>query len=34
MHILCTGAAGMVGRKLMARLRKDGGLGGRAYAVG
>ena len=27
MHILVTGAAGMIGRKLIARLVKDGGLG-------
>jgi nucleoside-diphosphate-sugar epimerase len=32
MHILCTGAAGMIGRKLTARLRKDGALGGRAIS--
>jgi nucleoside-diphosphate-sugar epimerase len=32
MHILCTGAAGMVGRKLTARLLKDGALGGRAIS--
>jgi D-erythronate 2-dehydrogenase len=30
MHILITGAAGMIGRKLTARLVADGGLGGRA----
>src|SRR4030088_2949943 len=30
MHILITGAAGMIGRKLTARLVKDGGLNGRA----
>jgi nucleoside-diphosphate-sugar epimerase len=30
MHILITGAAGMIGRKLIARLVKDGGLNGRA----
>ena len=29
MHILITGAAGMIGRKLTARLVKDGELGGR-----
>ncbi|TIX42440.1 MAG: NAD-dependent epimerase, partial [Mesorhizobium sp.] len=29
MRILITGAAGMVGRKLIARLAKDGTLGGR-----
>ena len=29
MHILVTGAAGMVGRKLTARLARDGHLGGR-----
>ena len=28
MHILITGAAGMIGRKLVARLAKDGGLNG------
>src|SRR5918995_1816752 len=28
MHVLITGAAGMVGRKLIARLVKDGGLNG------
>ena len=28
MHILITGAAGMIGRKLTARLAKDGGLNG------
>jgi D-erythronate 2-dehydrogenase len=32
MHILCTGAAGMIGRKLTARLAKDGALGGRAIS--
>ena len=31
-HILCTGAAGMIGRKLAARLAKDGALGGRAIS--
>lgn len=30
MHILVTGAAGMIGRKLLARLVKDGGLHGRS----
>jgi nucleoside-diphosphate-sugar epimerase len=30
MHILITGAAGMIGRKLTARLVKDGALNGRA----
>jgi nucleoside-diphosphate-sugar epimerase len=30
MHILITGAAGMIGRKLTARLVADGGLNGRA----
>jgi nucleoside-diphosphate-sugar epimerase len=30
MHILVTGAAGMIGRKLTARLVKDGSLNGRA----
>jgi nucleoside-diphosphate-sugar epimerase len=29
MHVLVTGAAGMIGRKLTARLVKDGGLAGR-----
>ena len=29
MHILITGAAGMIGRKLTERLAKDGGLNGR-----
>jgi D-erythronate 2-dehydrogenase len=29
MHVLCTGAAGMIGRKLTARLRQDGALAGR-----
>jgi D-erythronate 2-dehydrogenase len=29
MHILITGAAGMIGRKLMERLVKDGGLNGK-----
>jgi len=29
MHVLITGAAGMIGRKLTARLVKDGGLNGR-----
>jgi nucleoside-diphosphate-sugar epimerase len=29
MHVLITGAAGMIGRKLAARLVKDGGLNGR-----
>jgi nucleoside-diphosphate-sugar epimerase len=33
MHILCTGAAGMIGRKLTARLHKDGVLGGLAITV-
>ena len=28
MHILITGAAGMIGRKLIARLAKDGNLDG------
>ena len=28
MHILITGAAGMIGRKLTERLAKDGGLSG------
>jgi D-erythronate 2-dehydrogenase len=30
MHILITGAAGMIGRKLTARLVKDGGLNGKS----
>src|ERR1700684_3919570 len=30
MHILMTGAAGMVGRKLTTRLARDGALNGRA----
>ena len=30
MHILITGAAGMIGRKLTARLLADGKLDGRA----
>src|SRR5438445_7988721 len=30
MHILVTGAAGMIGRKLTARLAKDGAVHGRA----
>ena len=30
MHVLITGAAGMIGRKLTERLVKDGGLNGRA----
>src|SRR5687767_13799082 len=29
MHILITGAAGMIGRKLTDRLAKDGGLNGK-----
>ncbi|MGE5535528.1 MAG: NAD-dependent epimerase/dehydratase family protein, partial [Acidobacteriota bacterium] len=29
MHVLITGAAGMIGRKLTARLVKDGGLNGK-----
>ena len=29
MHILVTGAAGMLGRKLTERLVRDGGLNGR-----
>ena len=32
MHVLCTGAAGMIGRKLTARLRNDGALAGRAIS--
>jgi nucleoside-diphosphate-sugar epimerase len=30
MHVLVTGAAGMIGRKLAERLRRDGGLAGRS----
>jgi nucleoside-diphosphate-sugar epimerase len=30
MHVLVTGAAGMIGRKLLARLARDGGLNGEA----
>jgi nucleoside-diphosphate-sugar epimerase len=30
MHVLVTGAAGMIGRKLLARLASDGGLNGEA----
>ena len=30
MHILITGAAGMIGRKLTERLARDGGLNGQA----
>ncbi|TIW44961.1 MAG: NAD-dependent epimerase, partial [Mesorhizobium sp.] len=33
MRILITGAAGMVGRKLIARLAKDGTLSGRRIAA-
>jgi len=33
MHILITGAAGMIGRKLVDRLAADGALGGRAIAA-
>jgi nucleoside-diphosphate-sugar epimerase len=29
MHVLSTGAAGMIGRKLTARLIKDGGVAGK-----
>src|SRR5215469_13621820 len=32
MHILITGAAGMIGRKLAARLVADGGLNGHAIS--
>ena len=32
MHILVSGAAGMIGRKLIERLARDGALGGRAIA--
>ena len=28
MHVLITGAAGMIGRKLLERLARDGGLNG------
>ena len=31
MHILITGAAGMIGRKLTARLVKDGTLNGQPH---
>ena len=30
MHVLITGAAGMIGRKLTERLTHDGALGGEA----
>ena len=30
MHVLITGAAGMIGRKLLERLARDGGLIGKA----
>ena len=30
MHVLITGAAGMIGRKLLERLARDGGLNGKA----
>ncbi|MET0867364.1 MAG: NAD-dependent epimerase/dehydratase family protein, partial [Pseudorhodoplanes sp.] len=30
MHVLITGAAGMIGRKLLDRLARDGGLNGKA----
>ena len=33
MHILIIGAAGMVGRKLTARLAKDGTLGGKSISA-
>jgi hypothetical protein len=33
MHILCTGAAGVIGRKLTAGLHRDGVLGGLAITV-
>jgi len=33
MHILVIGAAGMVGRKVVERLARDGGLAGRAVAL-
>ena len=33
MHILITGAAGMIGRKLTARLVKDGALNGSAQST-
>jgi nucleoside-diphosphate-sugar epimerase len=29
MHVLVIGAAGMIGRKLVARIAKEGGIGGR-----
>ena len=29
MHVLITGAAGMIGRKLLERLARDGGLNGK-----
>jgi nucleoside-diphosphate-sugar epimerase len=32
MHVLCTGAGGMIGRKLVAQLLKEGTLGGRAIS--
>ena len=32
MHVLITGAAGMLGRKLAQRMARDGGLGGRALS--
>ena len=32
MHILSIGSAGMIGRQLTARLRKDGALGSRAIS--
>ena len=32
MRVLVTGAAGMIGRKLVERLVRDGGLGGRPIA--
>ncbi|MEP4421850.1 MAG: NAD-dependent epimerase/dehydratase family protein, partial [Nitratireductor sp.] len=33
MRVLVTGAAGMIGRKLVARLVRDGGLNGRRLAA-
>jgi nucleoside-diphosphate-sugar epimerase len=32
MHVLVIGAAGMIGRKLVARIAKEGGIGGRAVS--
>jgi nucleoside-diphosphate-sugar epimerase len=33
MHVLITGAAGMIGRKLTERLTRDGALGGQAITA-